>query len=372
MANIFRPLRRVNRTYTPNNINSFYTENLNIVNSSPGGFRSVLNNPRNIDVGSNRVVAGYNVGNNNFVSTADMNRIMRNNDPTDMRRVFGNNISNNDTTGLTRMRQSENIPDARLHSTQLKKDAVKSSNPSTITNTPEGVQNVLNNNPRLSNHLQNLKTIAYTGLVGVGVYLTFSAATLVQDIIAAINRTGGSYYVVGENAGDAATMCLLRHRTCRAGHIGADVEECVRDPLIQDANELNAICANFDYDAEGSVCRRSDPNADVNSYQYVDISELTPDQTLICIEPYNLGDLIGDLGLDHLLGEEGLINKSSNKSKSISDSLLPALLMIGAIILIVLIGYFIFKRLGKSSSMNLQPMPTQVAPITVPIRTVAA
>ncbi|AAM94993.1 occlusion derived viral protein-e56 [Helicoverpa armigera multiple nucleopolyhedrovirus] len=373
MSNIFRPLRRVNKVYTPNNVNTFLTDNANVVSNSPGGFQSVLNNPRTVNVGNNNVLAGYNLGNNNFISTADMNSVMRNNDTSQIRRTFGNNVTDNDLTGLSRMRQSENIPDARFNSAELRKDSVKTSNPSTNTTTPEGVQNVLNNNPQLNRHLSNLKTAGYIGLTGVGVYLAFSAATLVQDIIEAINRTGGSYYVVGENGGEAATTCLLRHRTCHNTHIGEDVNICTRDPLITDASQLNAICHGFDYEVEKTVCRASNPNADVATPQYVDISELLPHQTIMCIEPYNMGDLIGDLGLGGLLGEEGLVNKSSNKSQSISDSLLPVLLIIGVILIVVFIGYFMFKRLGSGSGgMNLQPIPTQVAPITVPIRTVAA
>nr|QGX02251.1 pif-5 [Mamestra configurata nucleopolyhedrovirus A] len=373
MNNIFRPLRRVNKVYTPNNAGTFLTDNVNVVGNSPGGFTSVLNNPRTVDIGNNNVLAGYNLGNNNFISTADMNSVMRNNDSSQIRRVFGNNVTDTDMTGLSRMRQSENIPDARFNSAQLRKDSVKTSNPSTNTTTPDGVQNVLNNNPNLNRHLTNLKTAGYAGLAGVGVYLVFSAATLVQDIIEAINRTGGSYYVVGENGGEAATTCLLTHRTCHNTHIGDDVNICNRDPLLTDANLLNAICRGFDYEVEKTVCRASNPNADVTTPQYVDISELQPHQTIMCIEPYNMGDLIGDLGLGGLLGEEGLVNKSSNKSKSMSESLLPALLIIGVILFVVFIGYLMFKRLGSGSGgMNLQPIPTQVAPITVPIRTVAA
>ncbi|WBB27169.1 ODV-E56 [Mythimna sequax nucleopolyhedrovirus] len=373
MSNIFRPLRRVNKVYTPNNVNTFLTENANVVSNSPGGFQSILNNPRTVNVGNNNVVAGYNLGNNNFISTADMNRVMRNNDSSQIRNVFGNNVTDTDLTGLTRMRQSENIPDARFNSAQIRKDGVNNSYPSTNTTTPEGVQTALNQHPGLNRHLSNLKTAGHLGLIGVGVYLTFSAATLVQDIIEAINRTGGSYYVVGENGGDAATTCLLRSRTCQSSHIVDDVQICPRDPLITDQTQLNAICHGFNYEVEKTVCRASNPSADVNTPQYVDISELLPHQTIMCIEPYNFGDLIGDLGLENLLGNEGLITNSSNKSKSISENLLPIILIIGAILLVVFIGYYMFKRLGSGSGgMNLQPIPTQVAPITVPIRTVAA
>jgi Baculoviral E56 protein, specific to ODV envelope len=367
MASLFRSLRNVNKTYT--NPSLFLTDNIGVINHAPGGFSNVLSANATQALGNGRYMPGYNVGVNNFVSTPDMNRILRNNDSTGINAVFGNAPSANDINGMNMMRRADNIPDANLHSVQVRKDAVAQSHPNTNTTTPEGVEQVLNQNPRLSSYLDNLKTAGYAGLLGVGVYLTFSAATLVQDVIAAINRTGGSYYVRGFEGGDQS-MCLLRHRTCRFDHNAGDVEICSFDPLIQNQAELAEICVGFNYEREESVCRRSDPNAPVDSPQYLDISPLSVDQTITCIEPYNMGDLIGDLGLDGLLGDQGLFTKSSNKSTSLSESLLPVLLMIGALILIALIGYFVFKKLGSgkaTQTISFEPIPTAMPLTTVPL-----
>ncbi|AIE47738.1 pif5 [Peridroma alphabaculovirus] len=365
MSNFFRPLRTVNRTY--GNAGAFVADNAGVIAGAPSGFRGVLSNPTTQTISGNRVIPGYNIGNNNFVSTADMNRVLRNNDSIGIRATFGN-VSNPDLNALTQLRRSDNVPDARLHSSKTRADAVKTNHPATNTTTPEGVENVLNNNPRLYSYLDGLKKAGTVALIGAGAYLAFSAATLVQDVIDAINRTGGSYLVTGVDGGDELQMCLLRFRTCQLDHIRDDVTVCTNDPLIRDEAVLRNICSGFNYEVEQTVCRASDPNANVDSPQYVDISELTPDRTITCIEPYNMGDLIGDLGLDNLLGDNGILTNSSNKSKSVSDSILPAILMIGAFILIVLIGYFIFKKLGSGGgrqSFNIEPVAMQPGPTTI-------
>ncbi|ACV50440.1 ODV-E56 [Spodoptera frugiperda multiple nucleopolyhedrovirus] len=369
---VFRPLRNVNKTYS--NITSFVADNNSVVNASPSGFRNVLNKPTSVPAGNNQIVPGYNLPNNNFISTSELNSIMRNNDTNGMRRVFGNTPTNNDYNSLTQIRRADNIPDANMHSKQLKRDAVKNNNPSTRTNTPEGIQNSLNQNPSLNDYLQGMKTAGKVALLGVGVYLTFEGISLIQDIREALARTGGSYHTTGIDGGNEVSVCLLRYRTCRLPDVidNEKVTICRNDPLIADINQLQNICANFNYEEEGSVCRASDPNANPDSPQYLDISNLGVDQMINCIEPYDFGDLIADLGLDGLLGENGLFTKSSNSSKSISDSLLPAILMIGIIIFIVFIGYFIFKRLGntQTQTIQLEPIRTSVPMTSVPIQVV--
>ncbi|CDG72349.1 ODV-E56 [Spodoptera exigua multiple nucleopolyhedrovirus] len=364
---MFRPLRSVNRTFPTNNIASFTNQNLNVINNSPQGFRNVLSNPRTVDIGNGQVRPGYALPNNQMISTAEMNSIMRNNDSAGMRRVFGNNLSNNDYNGLSQLRRADNIPDANMHSRQLRRDAVKNNNPSTRTRTEAGIENSLNRNPNLNNRLQGLKNAGVAALLGTGAYLVFQYASLVQDIREALRRTGGSYHTTGINGGDELRTCLLMNRTCvKPDLVDSNVTVCQNDPLIADSSELSRICDGFDYEVERTVCRASDPNAHEFSPQYVDISELSTDQMIHCIEPYDFGDLIADLGLDGLLGENGSITQSSNKSKSISDSLLPAILMIGAIILIVLVGYFIFKNLNSNrQTVQFQPMPVPTAvPVT--------
>ncbi|QEI03417.1 ODV-E56 [Spodoptera cosmioides nucleopolyhedrovirus] len=367
---MYRALRNVNRTYPSNNPGLFATQNASVINNSPPGFRNVLENPRTIDIGNNQLRPGYNLPNNQMISTAEMNSIMRNNDSAGMRRVFGNNISNNDYNGLTQLRRADNVPDANMHSRQLRRDAVKNNNPSTRTRTEAGIENSLNQNPNLNNHLQGLKNAGAAVLLGAGAYLVFQYASLIQDIREALRRTGGSYHTTGISGGDELHTCLLMHRTClKPDLVDSNVIVCQNDPLIADSSELNRICQGFDYEEEGTVCRASNPNAYEFSPQYVDISDLSVDQMIHCIEPYDFGDLIADLGLDGLLGENGLFTKSSNKSKSVSDSLLPAILMIGAIILIVVIGYFIFRSLGNRQTVRFQPMPMPM-PTAVPMTSV--
>ncbi|AAZ67377.1 orf8 [Trichoplusia ni single nucleopolyhedrovirus] len=350
----FNPLRKINKIYP--NTTQFNLDNLAVVNNAPNGFKNVLNSTSIQNAGNNRFIPGYNIGNNNFISAADMNRILRNNDVTSIRNVFGNTPTQTDLNGLSLLRRADNVPDANLHSAAMRRNAVKQNYPSTNTNTPAGVGNVLEQNPRLTNHLQTLKTAGVVSLIGVGVYLTFSAATLIQDIIEAINRTGGSFYYRGSDGGDNITACLLVDRTCRLQHPEAmsDVTKCDFDPLLSNPTELQNICQGFDYEREKSVCRASDPNANINTPQYVDISDLSPGQTIACVEPYNMGDLIGDLNLDHLLGENGLVGKSSNKSQSLSDSLLPFIVMIGIIAFIIIIGYFIIKRLFNRQTVSVE------------------
>ncbi|AUV65268.1 PIF-5 [Alphabaculovirus myunipunctae] len=366
MGSFFRPLRNVNKTYT--NPLAFAADNSNVWNTAPNGFSSVLRNNDVLSIGNNRYIPGYRTGNNNFVSTMDMNSMLRNNDTTGMRQIFGNNMSNNDVVGMNRLRRADNIPDANVHSRNVRRDAVKRNHPETNTTTPEGINTVLENNPRLKSRFLSMKNLGVSVLLGAGVYLTFSAANLVNDIRDAINRTGGSYYIIGRDGGDDQTMCLLRYRTCRFDQNPGDVTLCPFDPLIQNTTELQQICNGFNYDEEQSVCRRSDTNAPVDSPQYLDISALAVDQTITCIEPYNMGDLIGDLGLDGLLGDNGLLTSSSNKSQSLSEALLPLLLIIGAIILVVFIGYFIFKRMRASqAAAAAEPMATNIPIMAVPI-----
>ncbi|ADB84476.1 occlusion derived viral protein-e56 [Apocheima cinerarium nucleopolyhedrovirus] len=349
----FTNLRRVNKVY-PNN-NQFVLDNLQVINTAPPGFSNILSNPISVNIGD-RFLPGYNIGNNTLVSTADVNRVMRNNDVGGIRSIF-TNANNNQINSLGQLRRVDNVPDAGLHSNNIRRNAVKDNFPETNTRTTEGVQNVLNQNPSLNNYLTNLKTAGVAVLLGAGVYLIFSAATLVQDIIAALNRVGGSYYIRGKNGGEEADICLLVNRTClmQSNLNNQDVVFCQFDPLIQDADELQNICQDFNYEIEKTVCRASDPNADPNSLQYVDISDLGVGQTITCIEPYNMGDLIGDLGLDYLLGDNGLVANSSNVSKFTSDKLLPLILIIGGILLLAFVSFFIFKTIMNNNTINSRP-----------------
>ncbi|AIU41245.1 pif-5 [Sucra jujuba nucleopolyhedrovirus] len=359
----FTNLRRVNKVY-PNQNQFVAVDSLGLINTAPNGFGNVFMSPSTQNLGNNRFLPGYTLSNNQFVSTATINRVMRNNDVSGMRQIF-TAANNNQINSLGNLRRVDNIPDANIHSNTLRRDAVKRNYLETNTRTPEGVQNVLNQNPRLNNHLNNLKTAGVAVLLGAGVYLVFTTASLVQDIIAALNRVGGSYYIRGRNGGDEYEACLLLKRTCRL-EVPASSDEvtfCEFDPLlIDDTEALDRICEGFDYDTEQTVCRASDPNAPVDSPQYVDISDLSTGQTITCIEPYNMGDLIGDLGLDGLLGEEGLLGKSSNKSKSVGEKLLPILLIVGALIVLLFFAFIFIKNLLNSSSTSTSST-IRVAPV---------
>ncbi|AKC91760.1 pif5 [Lambdina fiscellaria nucleopolyhedrovirus] len=350
-------LRRVNKLY-PNNSN-FVLDNNVLRNISPAGFTNVFNAPTTRNLGSNRFQPGYNLGNNRFVSTSDVNRVMRNNDSAGIRNIFSN-ANNNQIDSLGLLRRADNVPDAGLHSSFLRRNAVKQNYPSTMTRSSAGVQNVLNNNPRLASYLQNLKTAGTVLLLGAGVYLTFSAITLVQDIIEALNRVGGSYYVRGNNGGDEYQICMLVERTClHPNTADTDVNYCDFDPLISDPVQLRALCNGYDYETEKTVCRASDPSADPLTPQYVDISDLAVGQTITCIEPYDMGDLIGDLGLDNLLGDEGILTNSSNVSKSVSNNLIPVLLLIGGLLLLAAVAFLIFKRMMMTKTVNIDTKVNQ-------------
>ncbi|QDL56935.1 ODV-E56 [Dione juno nucleopolyhedrovirus] len=347
MTTFFSNLRRVNKVY-PNQA-SFVTDNAQLLTTTPAGFTNVLNAPSTRNLGNGRYEPGYSLSNNQFVSAGDINRITRSNDVPRIRNVF-KGINDSQIDSLNRLRRADNVPDANMHVKRTRADAVKQNFPETNVRSADGVDNALRQNPRLNTYLQNAKTAGVVTLLAGGAYLTFSAATLVQDIVNALNNTGGSYYVRGSDAGETADACLLLHRTCQRdpNMNTSDVSICARDPLISDTAQLQAICNGFNYEQEQSVCRQSDPAADPNSPQFVDISDLLPGQTIMCIEPYNLGDLIGDLGLDHLLGEEGLIGKSSNSSGSIGNKLMPIIWLIGTILFLGLIIYLIYKFIFKS------------------------
>lgn len=350
----FSNLRRVNRTY-PNAAQFPNIDNLNLVQTAPTGFRNVFSAPSTRQLADNIFEPGYRLANNEFVSTATINSILRNNDVSSIRNVF-TNATNAQINSMSQLRRFDNIPDAGIHSRQMRQDAVRRNFPETNTRTPEGIQNALNQHPQLNNRLTNLKAIGTPILLGVGIYLIWSAASLIQDIINALNRVGGSYYIVGQNGGDTAQACLLLHRTCAPPPNITDtaVNICERDPLIQDQAQLLNICQGFNIDTEKTVCRASDPNADPTSRQYVDISDLATGQTITCIEPYNLADLISDLGLDNLLGPNGVINRSSDKSSDSFDSLLPVIWIIGIVIFVMLIAYFIFRRMMNRQTVRIE------------------
>lgn len=298
------------------------------------------------------VIPGYNID-GTFVPTSNLNSILRNNDVINMRNVFPN-LSNSQTTGLNNMRRLNNIPDATIHNVQIRKENVKRTHPDLSVRDREGVERALARNPRLTEHLKDL---GYITLTGVGVYLIINVADLVGSVMDALNRTGGSWYYRGRNAADAVEDidgCVLRYRSCGVRFADIQNSVCILDPLdstnvdpllgFQDARSL---CNGYNYEVERSVCRGSDTNADPNSPQYLDISTLPTNHTIQCLEPYDLGDLVADLGLDWLLGDEGVFTASSNSFRSVSDNFLIILVVIGGVVLLVFIGFVVLRNTAK-------------------------
>ncbi|AAR28781.1 odv-e56 [Leucania separata nucleopolyhedrovirus] len=354
---LFRGLRRVNKTYP--NQSSFISDNINLVaNQTPPGFQSVINAPSSRPIpGTNQVTPGYDLPNNRFVSTAEVNTTMRSGNSREVRDVFGN-VSDSQIGGLDPIRRYDNLPDPSIRRQADVKDNIRDTHPKSRARTPEDVDDFLKSQPRLTNHLQTLKTGGTLVLIGAGVVLTFNAVSLVQDVMNALNTTGGSFHYRGSNNGDEIEQCWLQYRSCGVNIVDVPVNmRCATDPLLNDVEQLRAICHNYNYEAEKTVCRQSDPNADPTTPQYVDISELVVNHTLLCVEPYDMADLIGDLGLDWLLNEDGFAAKLKGSSKSIGEALLPLIIAIGVILFIVFIGFVIFKRITAPKIQMQAPPP---------------
>ncbi|AAM60760.1 ODV-E56 [Choristoneura occidentalis granulovirus] len=345
MASFFTGLRRTNKVYP--NTNSFLSDHaLFIRNQTPVGFN--LNNPTTMGIAGGNVTPGYNI-NGTFVSNANVNSVLRNNDVVGMRQIFPE-ASNNQMNGLTNLRRADNIPDSTIHSLKTRKNNVKQSHPETVVRDRAGVENALAQNPRLGDYLRGA---GYVTLFGVGVYLVINVADLVGSIVDAINRTGGSWYFRGNNGADNFNniqSCILRYRTCGVPFTDIQDSVCVLDPHdatnvdpLMTLEEASDFCNNYNHATEQSVCRGSDPNANPTSLQYLDISLLASNQTIECIEPYDFGDLIGDLGLDWLLGDNGIVTASSNSLLSVSDNFLTIILVIGGILVLLFIGFIIYK-----------------------------
>nr|QBH66501.1 occlusion derived virus envelope protein 56 [Phthorimaea operculella granulovirus] len=345
----FSGLRRTNKVYP--NPDSFLFDHTQLIrNQAPSGFS--LNNPLTVSAPNGQQIPGYNV-NGSFVSTANINYVLRNNDVVGMRQIFPT-ANNSQMNGLGGLRRADNIPDSTLHSLELRKREVKNAHPETAVRDRSGVERALAQNPRLADYLRGA---GYVTLVGVGVYLVINVADLVGSIVDALNRTGGSWYYRGNNGAtsfDQIEACILRYRSCGMPFSDIQNDVCVLDPYdplnvdpLLKFDEAIRLCEGYNYETEKSVCRASDPNADVTSLQYLDISGLSTNQTIQCVEPYDFGDLIGDLGLDWLLGDRGAITTSSNSITSVSDNFLTIVLAIGGLLIFIFFAFIVFKVLMK-------------------------
>nr|WPN08645.1 pif-5 [Cnaphalocrocis medinalis granulovirus] len=360
MTSFFTGLRRTNKVYP--NTNSFLTDHATLIrNQTPSGIN--LNNPTAMGLPSgNGVKPGYNI-NGEFVSNAQINSVLRNNDVTGIRQLFPN-TTNNQMNGLRNLRRADNVPDSAVHSLQMRKNNVKRAHPETTVRDRAGVEAALQTNPRLRDYLYGAGAIT---IVGVSAYLIINIADLVGSLVEAINRTGGSWYYRGNNGADnfnTIESCVLRYRTCGVPFHEIQSHLCVLDPLdatnvdpLMSYNEARTFCNGFNLLQEGSVCRGSDTNADPDSLQYLDISTLDPNQTIQCVEPYDLGDLIADLGLDWLLGDTGVITASSNSLTSVSDNFLIVVIVIIGGLFLIFIGFLIFKGAGLAPRPINTPTP---------------
>lgn len=334
--NVFRRLRPSDRVFSTA---ANATSNASSLRGTFPAFDNVFNHPSSTSLGGGRYRPSFNSPGNPSVNR--INRAMRTNNAGDMRSIFNATDANIDSVGA--LRRSQNVPDARISAVQTRQSALRDSHPSLNTRSRDGVERALNNNPRFRDYLVGAGVITMTG---VGVVLVLRGVDLINEIIEALNRTGGSHFHRGLDGGDRLESCVLRFRTCGIDPSEIPSEEVCQnflDPLIDDEVELRAICSGYNLEREGTVCRASDAAADVDSPQYVDLSDLAVDQTITCIEPYSLGDLIGDLGLDWLLGEDSALGKSSNKSSSASENLFNIILILGVIIVAGVLIYFIFR-----------------------------
>ncbi|AAP85649.1 odv-e56 [Adoxophyes orana granulovirus] len=354
MATFFTGLRRTNKIYP--NTNAFIVDHGQLLtNRIPAGIN--LNNPTGLTISNGNIVPGYNI-NGSFVSNAHVNSTLRNNNINDMRQMFPD-MNNNQINGIGNLRRADNIPDSALHGLKTRKNNIKRSNPETRVRDRAGVEEALNRNPRLSDYL---KGAAGVTLFGVGVYLVVNISDLIGSIVDAINRTGGSWYYRGNNGGENFNnieSCVLRYRSCGVPFDVFQDVACVLDPHdptkvdpLLNYQEAVALCAGYNYEREQSVCRASDTNADPESLQYLDISDLDPNQTIQCVEPYDFGDLIGDLGLEWLLGDNGVITNSSNSINSVLNNFVSIILVVGGVILLCLVGFVVFKISVRGNVKN--------------------
>ncbi|ABC74890.1 occlusion derived virus envelope protein 56 [Neodiprion abietis nucleopolyhedrovirus] len=278
-----------------------------------------------------------------LVDTFSVNKVLRQADEVNIKALF--NATDTDLSGLSVLRTASGIPDNTLYIAELKRLNLKTLNPSLDVKTYNGVSQALTKNPKLSTYL---KSLGYTTLAVGTVVLILTGVDLVQDIIDALNRTGGSFYSVG--SGDEVETCYLKYRSCGVDQTTIDTSlYCANflDPIYgDDVETLETICDGYDIDTEISVCRQSDPYADPDSEQWVDISDLAENQTLSCVEPYTFSDLISDLGLDWLIGEDSIWSGSTT-SGSDSISSLSSYLQYIAIFIVVIIMIIFFIKIAK-------------------------
>ncbi|ABY47705.1 occlusion-derived virus envelope protein ODV-E56 [Helicoverpa armigera granulovirus] len=353
MSSFYRGLRRTNRVY--NAPSGFIADHTQLIkNNIPSGF-NFLDNPTTISGPNNTHIPGYGTNNTNFTSNSTVNRVMRNNDVTGMQQLFPS-ATPGQINSLGNLRQLDNIPDATINSLAVKKTSVRTNNPETATKTRNGVQGVLDKHPRLN---QYLKTAGIVGISGVSIYLIVNVADMVGSIVDAMNRTGGSWWYRGNNGAtsfDNIERCVLRARSC--GMPFADISDHVctdphnpnwRDPYLT-AEQLTTVCQGYSLANEETVCRASDPYADFGTAAYYDVSELGTNEIIQCVEPYDMADLIADLGLDNLLGDNGILTNSSASSQSVSDNFITILLIVGGVIVLLFVMFIVIKMLNRPKS----------------------
>lgn len=351
---MFSSIRRTNRVY-PNSV-ALATDHASLVlpNQVPG-FN--LSSSAAIPLGNGNYLPGYTI-NGNVVSNINVNVSLRSNDVTSIRNIFPD-ASAAQINNLSLLRRADNIPDPLISALDTRRKAVKRSHPETATKTPEGVDQALQRNPRLTEYLYDaVKITGVATIVGSLAYVVIQYGKVVESLVDAINKVGGAYLYTGNNGADSddtIQKCILRYRSCGINYadlissnnegigVCTDPADATNVDPVFTLQQAQVLCNGYNLDVEQTVCRAADPTADPSSLRYYDPSTLGVNQTIECIEPYDLADLIADLGLDHLLGSEGVLASSSNASSSISNNLWTIVLVVGGVLLLIVVGYMMFK-----------------------------
>ncbi|AAQ96415.1 occlusion-derived virus envelope protein 56 [Neodiprion sertifer nucleopolyhedrovirus] len=339
---MFSGLRKTAKIY--DNTADLLVDNTSLVVGKFSNFDAVFSLPS-----AKSISKGYVIDYATFIGNVDtfsINKILRQADDVNIETLF--NATDTDIAGLNVLRKAANVPDNTIYVAEVKRINLKSLYPSLDVKTYDGIASGLNNNPKLYSYLKGLGVAT---LAGGAVVLVLLGIDLVQDIIDALNRTGGSYFTYGE--ADNVESCYLRYRSCGVDQSSVDTTTYCQnflDPILEDdVTALTAICDGYDIDTEISVCRQSDPYADPDSEQWVDVSELAENQTLSCVEPYTFSDLISDLGLDWLLGDDSILGNSFTSGSDSISSLSSYIGYIAIFAIIIIVG-IVFIKLSKAVS----------------------
>jgi hypothetical protein len=291
----------------------------------------------------------YIINGRNF-DVGQVNAALRNNDITKIREIF--NTAPLDLPQQINVLRGPRMPDPYVFNLKTRQVNINYARPELNTRSYAGVQSAMNSHPRL---LQYLKGLGVATLVGVGVMLVLRGIDVISDILEAMSRTGGSY-LFDTDTNNVLQGCILRFRSC-----GMDIQSIDQglfcqgfdDPLITDIGDLTQMCVGYNYDVEQTVCRYSDPYADPESPQWLDISLLHPDQMIACVEPYTFGDLLEDLGLGSLLGPDSKMKNLSGKLSEGFKWILQIVIWVVIIIVVIVVIYMLIRFIPKKNKQQV-------------------